>query len=308
MTRPVLRGFMSGALIAAAWAAMPAGAAFAAPPPCANITVDDLRQACFERATRCEPLKSAAERDACYRGRVDKTAADKTAADKAAQVQPTVPPQAPAGPIKLLPQREAPVPTPSPAPGPAPSRPSPNALPAPAQAASPPPPPPAPPVVARPVTPSVTPAPASIPRPVVPMVEPVHPTMARPAAPPPVPAPAPLPVPALPPRAGVGDGVEVVRGFFAALTRADGTAANGFLVPEKRGKGAYDVAAMTHYYGNMREPLRLLSADYAGPDLVRARYHYVYASGRVCDGGAEVSLARRDGRPLIERIKALDGC
>ena len=116
-------------------------------------------------------------------------------------------------------------------------------------------------------------------------------------------------MPSLPvPRAPQGDGVEVVRGFYEALAQADGARANAFLLPDKRNTGAYEIASLTRFYANMREPLRLLSAEPMGSDLVRVRYHYVYVNGRVCDGGAEVALSRREGAALIERIKALNGC
>ncbi len=165
-----------------------------------------------------------------------------------------------------------------------------------------PPPPPPPPFSVAPLPPPPAPAaamdrpgqpvalPAPIPQP-APSADPAQPIRRLPAPPPP-------PV----------DGLETVRAFYAALAQADGERANGFLVPEKRDTGAYEIASMSRYYGNMREPLRLLAAEPAGPDAVRVRYHYVYANGRVCDGAADIALARRDGRALIERIRALNGC
>jgi len=282
-----------------------AGAAQAAPPRCENITVDDLRQACIERVARCEPLKSAAERDECYRGRTPKTA------DGAA-----------AGPIKLTPNA-APVPTAPKAASPAPSA---AQVPAASPAPVPTPPPPAPPppastaVVVRPGQPPIMATPAPIPQP-APKVDPAQvspplPTTAAPAPLPKVVRPAPVPVapaavPATvvpPPRPTPGDGLDAVRGFYEALAQADGARANEFLVPEKRNSGAYEIGAMSRYYGNMREPVRLIAAEPMGNDGARVRYHYVYVNGRTCDGAAEVFLSRRDGRPLIERIRALNGC
>ena len=146
-----------------------------------------------------------------------------------------------------------------------------------------------------PPVPKADPAPAPLPAPVV----------VRPAPPPAPPVPAPRPP--------QGNRIErtaldAVRGFYEALAQADGARANGFLVPEKRNSGAYEIASLSRFYGAMREPLRLLSAVPLGPDAFRVRYHYVYVNGRVCDGAAEVTLSRREGAPLIERIKALNGC
>ncbi|MCW2244217.1 hypothetical protein [Azospirillum canadense] len=288
------------------------GVAQAAPPHCENITVDDLRQACIERVARCEPLKSAAERDDCYRGRSQK-AAEAGAAN---------------GPIRLTPNAGTPPAKVAPAPAPAPV-PAAPAVAAPTPVTPPPSPPPqaqppvpapvrtqaAPPVVVRPGQPPAATAPAPIPQPTA-KADPAQ--IPQPPRPPAEalkavrPAPAPAPVPAAvtaPPRSAPGDGMDTVRGFYEALAQADGARANGFLVPEKRNSGAYEVGSMSRYYANMREPLRLIAAEPMGTDAARVRYHYVYANGRVCEGAAEVSLSRRDGgRPLIERIRALNGC
>ena len=269
--------------LAAAMLLAGTGVAGAAPPRCENITVEDMRRNCFERVERCEPLKSAAERDACYRG--TKPSANADVNSNAGQNGPIrlTRPDAAAG--------SAPPPPPPPAPPPA--------------AAPPPSPPPAPPpVVVRPNQPPVMASP-----PPVPKAEPAPgpmpaPVVVRPAPPVPV-APAPRP----PQGPGIqGNGLDAVRGFYEALAQADGARANGFLVPEKRNSGAYEIASLSRFYGAMREPLRLLSADPLGPDAFRVRYHYVYVNGRVCDGAAEVTLSRREGAPLIERIKALNGC
>lgn len=276
-----------------------AGAAQAAPPRCDNITVDDLRQACIERVERCEPLKSAAERDACYRGRAPKTA------DGAA-----------AGPIKLTPNAApapvAPKASPAPAPTPVPAA-SPAPVPTPPPPAPPPPAPTA--VVVRPGQPPVMATPAPIPQP-APKVDPAQvsppPMIVRPAPSPAAPAAVPaaiVPPPRpTPPHPTPGDGLDAVRGFYEALAQADGARANEFLVPEKRNSGAYEIASMSRYYGNMREPVRLIAAEPMGNDGARVRYRYVYVNGRACEGAAEVFLSRRDGRPLIERIRALNGC
>ncbi len=320
--RSMRMALMGLAGTAGAWILAGAGVAQAAPPHCENITVDDLRQACIERVARCEPLKSAAERDDCYRGRSPK-AADAGAAS---------------GPIRLTPNtgsapaKAPPAATPAPAPVPVPAAP---VVAAPTPVPPPPSPPPqaqptvlapapapvrtqaAPPVVVRPGQPPAATAPAPIPQPSAKadpaqIPQPPRPPAEAPKAVRTSPALAPAPVPAAvaaPPRPVPGDGMDAVRGFYEALAQADGARANGFLVPEKRNSGAYEVGSMSRYYANMREPLRLIAAEPMGADAARVRYHYVYANGRVCDGAAEVSLSRRDGgRPLIERIRALNGC
>ena len=263
------RGLMGLAGVAGVWLLAGGGTALAAAPRCGNITLDSLRQDCLDRAARCEPMKSAAERDECYRGRASK------AADA---------PVATEGPLRLIPKAALP-PPPPPAPTPAPA-------PVPVPVAAPPaPPPPAP------LPPPPAPAAAAVVRP------------GQPAA---IPAPIPQPAPSADPAQSIkpppGNALETVRAFYAALAQADGERANGFLIPEKRDTGAYEIASMSRYFGNMREPVRLLAAEPAGPDALRVRYHYVYANGRVCDGAADIALTQRDGRTLIERIKALNGC
>lgn len=178
------------------------------------------------------------------------------------------------GPLRLVPK-----PIPSPAPSPAVEQ------------------PPAPPA---PVPPQPSPA-ATVVRPGQPAANPASiPQPAASADPAQIHPPTPRPQPT--------DGVAAVRAFYDALGQADAARANTYVIPEKRGSGAYDIASMNRFYGNMREPVRLLAAEPIGRDAVRVRYHYVYVNGRVCDGAAEVALAERDGLALIERIKALNDC
>ncbi|MBP2316423.1 hypothetical protein [Azospirillum soli] len=264
------------------------GMAEAAPPRCENITVEDMRRNCFERVERCEPLKSAAERDECYRGTKPNANANASSNMNSSAAQN--------GPIRLTrpdaAAGSAPPPPPAPPPAPAPVVVRPNQPPVIAS------PPPVPQAIPQPA-PKAEPVPAPVPAPVV----------VRPAPPVPVSPAAVAPAPRPPQGNGIqGTGLDAVRGFYDALAQADGARANGFLVPEKRNSGAYEITSLSRFYGAMREPLRLLSADPIGPDAFRVRYHYVYVNGRVCDGGAEVTLSRREGALLIERIKALNGC
>lgn len=178
------------------------------------------------------------------------------------------------GPLRLVPRS-----IPSPAPSPAVEQPPAPPIPVPPQPSS-------AATVVRPGQPAANPA--SIPQPAA-SADPAqfHP-----------PAPRPQPT----------DRVATVRAFYDALGQADAARANTYVIPEKRGSGAYDIASMTRFYGNMSVPVRLLAAEPIGRDAVRVRYHYVYVNGRACDGAAEVALAERDGLALIERIKALNDC
>lgn len=180
----------------------------------------------------------------------------------------------------------------APAPAPEPARPV-------APPAPPPPEPMAPPLAVpsepRPASPrgiAVTPLPPTVPAPQTPAA-------VQPAPPSPTTAPPMAPNDAV---------LAAVEGFYGALARGDGQRANEFLVPEKRNQGAYEVAAMTRFYAAMREPLQLIGVGRLDPEVVRVRYAYTHQSGRHCDGVADVTVRRIDGRALIERIRSLSGC
>jgi hypothetical protein len=101
--------------------------------------------------------------------------------------------------------------------------------------------------------------------------------------------------------------IDTVSGFYEALRRGNGSAAQTFIVPEKRGHGNFDPAAMSDWYGNLSEPLSLLAATQTTANEVSVRYHYVGPHGP-CDGLATLTL-RQDGADfLIERIEAPHGC
>lgn len=304
--------------LAAAAATAAAAPAFAAPPSCEKILDEGLRRSCVERVERCEPLKTAAERDDCYRGpRAPRGTPLATAgvgapvalapvpapapAAQTAAVQPPAAPAAHAAPMKENAGKEnavkqASVKPVAPPPAPAPSAPRPVA-PQPTLAQ---------PVVAAP--PSATALPPTILAPKT--VAPAHtaPEHAAPPAPATV-APAAMAVPPRPaPAVSAATPEQVVRAFYDALSRADGVAANTALIPEKRNAGAYEPGAIARYYAAMRDPLRVVALHARDPGLVQVHYTYTHASGRRCDGTAEVAVTQRDGAPLIERIKALNGC
>ncbi|WP_029007330.1 hypothetical protein [Azospirillum halopraeferens] len=152
------------------------------------------------------------------------------------------------------------------------------------------------------------PAPAPSPAPMMAPPAAAPPPRPAPSAVPPSAPPPPAPVPAPAPTAGMDDAVAVVHAFYEALSRADGVAANAYVVPEKRGQGAYDPQGIAAFYGAMSEPLRLLATGRPDERVVRVRYAYTHRSGRRCDGSADVLLAVREGRLLIERIRPLNGC
>jgi len=177
-------------------------------------------------------------------------------------------------------------------------RPPQSPAPAPAPTA---PPPAAPSITATPLPP---PAPAQPPAPppiVAPVPNPAPNTVVAPAT-------APATAPAAPPPPPAATAEDVVRAFYAAAAAADGPRANTYLVAEKRNQGPYEARAMGDFYGGMAEPLRLLDAKEIMQGLVRVRYHYVHRSGRRCDGTADVIVVPSEGRLLIERIRAFNGC
>lgn len=296
------------AFLAAAAATAAAAPAFAAPPSCEKILDEGLRRSCVERVERCEPLKTAAERDDCYRGpRAPRGTPLATAGVGApvalapvpapAALTAAVPP--PAAPMKENAAKEnavkqasvKPVPPP---PAPAPASPRPVApQPTFAQPVV-----AAPPSAAKPSSAAALPPTVLAPKTVAPVHNaPVHAAPAAMAVPP-------RPAPAV----SVATPEQVVRAFYDALSRADGVAANSALIPEKRNAGAYEPGAITRYYAAMRAPLRVVALHARDPGLVQVHYTYTHASGRHCDGTADVAITQRDGAPLIERIKALNGC
>lgn len=291
-------------LIAAAVAVASAAApALAAPPSCDKILDDGLRRACQERMERCEPLKTAAERDDCYRGPRSPRGTPLATAGAPVSLVPASPAPVREAAVKPAPQPPAQQPNPAPppaAPHPTVAQPVVAAPPAAPKAGSP---AALPPTALTPMalTPKAAmPAPAPAPQ--------AHAAPAQPAAPAAAARPAAMTAPPRPTSTPAATPEQVVRAFYDALSRADGAAANSALIPEKRGSGAYEPAAISRYYGAMREPLRVLGLNTQEPGMVQVRYTYTHASGRRCDGVAEVAVSQRGGAPLIERIKALNGC
>lgn len=97
--------------------------------------------------------------------------------------------------------------------------------------------------------------------------------------------------------------LRAVQRFYAALARADGTAAAALVIPEKRGKGPFNEANIGNFFGNMREPLRVLSVQQVEQDLIRVNYTYRVTQTQ-CNGVALVQTAYLAGNTLIKGIRA----
>jgi len=101
----------------------------------------------------------------------------------------------------------------------------------------------------------------------------------------------------------------VVSRFYRALSQGDGSAAAGFVVPEKRLSGPLSATALSQFYGSLVSPLQVLDVSLLPDGRVRTRYQYQLSTGRACNG---VSFARvtvsAQGIPLIAGIEAPGGC
>jgi hypothetical protein len=110
-----------------------------------------------------------------------------------------------------------------------------------------------------------------------------------------------------PTTSGSATAVALVSEFYGALERGDGQAASARVIAEKQASGPFTAQALTKFYGALDEPLKLLSADEAGPMQVKVRYRY--RSGRKpCNGEATVSLIHTSEGIRIERIRSASGC
>ena len=104
------------------------------------------------------------------------------------------------------------------------------------------------------------------------------------------------------------DPMATVLAFYRALSSADGESASAFVVPEKRGSGAFNEQNISKFFGNMRQPLQLTELRLMNGELFKVRYRYETSNGQICDGYAEVLTTNQYGRTFIKRIKALNGC
>lgn len=108
--------------------------------------------------------------------------------------------------------------------------------------------------------------------------------------------------------AGTDDGFNTVRRFYVALANADGIKASSLVIPEKREAGPFSAKEITKFYSSLVEPLQLVELAPVGGNKYQATYTYRASSSHGCAGSAIVTIVERNGRPYIEKIKALQGC
>ncbi len=101
--------------------------------------------------------------------------------------------------------------------------------------------------------------------------------------------------------------MEVVRAFYLALGRGDGATANSLMTLEKRASPAFQPDAIEAFYGQMAEPLTLVSVEATGTSDYSVHYRYRKTSAS-CVGHAVVTTQDVQGRALIARIKPLGKC
>lgn len=105
-----------------------------------------------------------------------------------------------------------------------------------------------------------------------------------------------------------GTPMTTVRAFYLALAAGSGSEAARFVVPEKRASGPLSADAMTRFYGNLAEPLRLIDVERLAADEYRVRYAFVARGGKRCDGVSMVRTRQVQRDNLIESIRSLSGC
>jgi hypothetical protein len=99
-----------------------------------------------------------------------------------------------------------------------------------------------------------------------------------------------------------------VQAFYLALAAGSGGEAARFVVPEKRATGPFSADAMTRFYRDLEQPLRLIDVSRLGAAEYKVRYRFVARGQRRCDGAAVVRTVARNGENLISSIEALNGC
>ena len=104
------------------------------------------------------------------------------------------------------------------------------------------------------------------------------------------------------------DPKSAVEGFYLALGEGDGIEAAQYVIPAKRISGPLSAPALSSFYGNLREPLRLIHVADLGSGRYRASYQFATKSGAVCQGTAVVTTTGDYGNSLISGIRAENGC
>jgi hypothetical protein len=99
-----------------------------------------------------------------------------------------------------------------------------------------------------------------------------------------------------------------VEAFYLALEVANGSEAARHIIPAKRRSGPLSAAALSRFYGSLKEPLKLLDVVDLGADRFRAFYHFETTAGARCNGSALATTTSVEGEELISRIVAENGC
>jgi hypothetical protein len=107
-----------------------------------------------------------------------------------------------------------------------------------------------------------------------------------------------------PPTPISNDPASVVRAFYLALARADGDAAQLFVVPEKRGIGPFNPVNIKQFYSRLPKPIEILSVELVSNDMVEVKYHFDRPNGSECRTDARIHTTIRAGQTLIRSITA----
>lgn len=96
---------------------------------------------------------------------------------------------------------------------------------------------------------------------------------------------------------------DTVLGFYNALSIADGDLAAAYVIPEKRGIGAFNQTNIFNFYSSLRQPLQVQSITEIDNEKFKVKYTFV-ATRKQCNGVAIVNVTKRNGHYLIQSIKA----
>ena len=100
------------------------------------------------------------------------------------------------------------------------------------------------------------------------------------------------------------DPLTAVSKFYNAISRADGVAAAALVIPEKRGKGAFNELNISNFFGTLKSPLKVESMVQSNPNKVNVTYSFVDKTGKTCRATAVVTTEYQYGRTLIQQILA----
>lgn len=104
-----------------------------------------------------------------------------------------------------------------------------------------------------------------------------------------------------------GSPATTIRTFYETLGDGQGDVASTMVIPEKRKTGPFAAANLTRFYGQLKEPIRLLRIDQKGPNTFIAYYRYA-TPNMVCEGQGLVTTVARGGKNYIQGIRALNRC